>query len=424
VAGASILACAAFLAWPTERFVEAFLRASRGRERIGSLLFFHEGATDTVAVVTKDYGFHDPGAKSLITNGVAMSATVKPVWRYMSAEGHLPVLMAAEPRRALAIGVGTGITLAAVVSHPEVERIDAVELSEGVLRALRSFDDENGRADLDPRVRIVRDDGRRFLERTRERFDVVTVEPPPPIVAGSSNLYSLDFYRLVRRALRPGGVTAQWLPLHAQSLASARMTARTFLAAFPHVQLWLPSVRDAVLLGSDRPLALDVARLDAAYATPATEANLRDAYLETPEALLGAYLLDRDGIERWAGPGAILTDERPLMEFFRSQGSNMGDREIATLLEIPQASLGWTTGLDETRARAVENENAALRLYVRSQARDSVADAVDAARRARGTEFLRYRLGCAGAQLDALPAGAEAQRARCRDLGPPPSLLR
>ncbi len=423
IAVSALLACAALLAWPTGRFVEAFLRASRGRESIGTLLFFHEGATDTVAVVTKEYGFRDPRAKSLLTNGIAMSATVTPVRRYMAAEGHLPVLFAPEPRRALAVGVGTGITLAAVVSHPSIERVDAVELSEGVLRALRSFDAENDRADLDPRVRVVRDDGRRFLSRTTERYDLVTAEPPPPIVAGSSSLYSLEFYRLVRRSLNPGGVMVQWLPLHAQSLASARMTARTFLAAFPHAQLWLPSVRDAVLLGSERPLRLDLARLDAAYAESRTASNLRAAYLETPEAFLATFLLDREGIDRWTGLGEILTDERPRMEFFRSHGSNFDDRDLATLLEQPRADLAWASGLDEARAIRIETERQALRLYVRGQARESAADGLEAARISRGTDFFLHRLGCAPAQLDAISTGrfgagaeVEGHLARCRAL--------
>ena len=100
---------------------------------MGELLYFHEGASDTVAIVRRTYGFRDPEAKSLITNGVAMSATVKPVWRYMALEGHLPALLSRAPRSALAVGVGTGITLGAVVSHPSIETITAVELSGGVI---------------------------------------------------------------------------------------------------------------------------------------------------------------------------------------------------------------------------------------------------------------------------------------------------
>ncbi len=426
VALALTAACAAPLLLAHDRFVEAFLRASRGRERIAELLYFHEGVTDTVAIVKKDYGFYDPDAKSLLTNGVAMSATVKPVWRYMAVEGHLPVLLAPLPRRVLVIGLGTGITLGAVASQREPASITAVELSEGVLSGLRFFAAENERADRDARVRLVHADGRHFLERTDSTFDAITLEPPPPIVAGSSHLYSLDFYALARRHLVPGGVLVQWLPLHAQSLVSARMTARTFLDEFPSVQLWLPSIRDAVLVGSDRPLGMDARRVLDAYGTQRTRASLARAYLETPEAFLATLLLDREGVERFAGSAPEITDERPRSEFFRSLGPNMTDREIAPLFELPQASWGFVTGMEESLAQRVETENRALRLYLRSETEESASLALEAARLAAGTEFFRYRLGCAGGQLEWIAraldlrgadGSLQAQLEKCRGFG-------
>jgi len=388
------------------RFVQSFLSASRGSEAIGELLFFRESATDTIAVVRKEYGFHDPDAKSLLTNGVAMTATVKPVWRYMAAEGHLPVLLARDPRRALAVGVGTGITLGAVASHDVVESIVAVELSEGVIEALPLFARENDRAYGDPRVRLVRQDGRHWLEMTGERFGVVTVEPPPPIVAGAVHLYSREFYQAILARLEPGGVVAQWLPLHAQSLASARMTARTFLDAFPHVQLWLPSVRDAVLLGTRDAPRLDRARLEAAWSSARTRSSLSRAFLETPEALLGTLLLDRAEIGTWVGDAPPITDDRPRMEFFRSQGGNMGDRDIATLLEPAQAAWSFVAELEGRPdfATAIARENAALRSYVRAATAGDPRLHVAAARESRGTEFFLYSFGCTTEQLARHPS--------------------
>jgi len=425
-------ACAApLLAADTGRFVDAFLGATRSSGRIGELLFFHEGSTDTVAIVRNEYGFHDPQAKSLITNGVAMSATVKPVWRYMAQEGHLPVLFAASPRKALAVGVGTGITLGAVVSHREIESIVAIELSEGVMRGLPIFEHENGLAYEDPRVRLLREDGRHYLELTDESFDVITLEPPPPIVAGSVHLYSRDFYDLCLEHLNAGGAVAQWLPLHAQSLASARMTARTFLDAFPHVMLWLPSVRDAVLVGAREPLGLDLGRLFESFDDPETRANLDAAYLETPEAFLGTYLLDRAGIETWAGDAPVITDDHPLMEFFRHQGGNMSDRDIETLLVPPQADWDWVDGLGSLPALgdSVVRENRALRLYVRGAVKGEPTARVAAARGSQGTEFHLYGFGCATAQLDALRAAPDTSPdllrthvERCRQLAPPAAM--
>lgn len=419
VAGAVAAACALPLAAGGRPFVEAFLRATSSHEKIGELLYFHEGATDTVAVVRKEYGFHDPEAKSLITNGVAMSATVKPVWRYMALEGHLPLLLGADPRRALAVGVGTGITLGALVSHPELESIDAIELSRGVVGGLPQFAAENGRAWEDPRVRLRVEDGRHWLELSDTAYDVITIEPPPPIVAGSVQLYSLDFYRLCLRRLRPGGVVAQWLPLHSQSTLSARMSVRSFLDAFPHAALWFPSAQDAVLVGSAEPLRIDLGRLHAAYTEPRTRANLEQAYLETPAALLGSYLLDRAGLERWVGDVPQITDEHPRMEFFRNQGGNMHQRDRLPLIDLPQPELPFDA--DPELAERVALENRALRLYLRAVALGDPAAGGQAVRLSRGTEFYLYRMGCASAQLAGLdPSAASlraAQCARMRDAG-------
>lgn len=407
VGSACVLAVACLLPLASERkrFVEAFLAASPDAETIGEVLYYEEGSTDTIAVVRREYGYHDHEAKSLITNGIAMTATVKPVWRYMSAEGHLPVLFRPEARNALAVGVGTGITLSALVSHPELESIVAVELSEGVLGGLEHFEYENARGFADPRVRLVRDDGRHWMELNDTRFDVITLEPPPPIVAGSVHLYSAEFYDLCNRRLTEGGVVAQWLPLHAQSLASARMTARTFLDAYPYAMLWLPSVRDAVLIGSLEPLELDLGRVERAYATAPTRENLEAAFLETPEALLATFLLDRDGIAEWVGDAPPITDEHPRMEFFLSLGPNMKDAEIATLLGLRQGTFGRVPGLAPTRLATIVRENDLLRGYAASIVRGDRQAGVTAARGSRATEFFLHPYGCTTLQLDALRRG-------------------
>lgn len=384
------LACVLGMSVSDRPFREAYSRTRGADETVP--LFFREGASDTVAVVRRDYGFRDPDVKSVVVNGIAMTATVKPVWRYMAAEGHLPALLAPAPTRALLVCVGTGITLEALASHATVTAIDAVDMSEGILEALPVFARENREAFRDPKVRLVHADGRHHLELSDERYEVISLEPPPPIVAGSVHLYTLDFYTLCRKRLAPRGVVAQWLPLHAQSLASARATARTFLEAFPHAQLWLPSVRDAILLGSEAELRLDPARVAAAYADPRTKASLDAAYLETAEALTATYLLDRDGIAAWAAGADVVTDDRPTMEFYRRYGRNMTDAEIGTLLDAAG------------RVAPGDPERAAHLLYLRAEATDDQVLARTAAAATRSTGFGRYRFGCDAPQLEALRA--------------------
>jgi spermidine synthase len=421
---AIVVVCGLVVMLPPRPYVEAFSRAGRAQEAAGETLFYREGATDTVAVVRRDYGFRDPDAKSVLVNGIAMTATVKPVWRYMAAEGHLPALFAPSPTRGLVICVGTGITLGALASHESVTSIDAIDLSESILAALPVFDRENRAAYRDPKVRLLNADGRHVLELSDRRYGLITLEPPPPIVAGSVHLYTREFYRLCRTHLEPGGVVAQWLPLHAQSLASAKATARTFVEGFPYVQLWLPSIRDAVLIGSDRPLRLNLENVRAAYASPATRASLEAAYFETPEALLATYLLDRAGVALWSAGADLVTDDRPSIEFFRRYGRTMSDGEIATLLAQPLGPIDALLGSDADPAlrSAVANEREAHLLYLRAGIDKDPARSREAALASRATRFGLYRLGCDGPQLDALraePAGDAAWRKQtemCRGL--------
>jgi spermidine synthase len=157
-----------------------------------------------------------------------------------------------------------------------------------------------------------------------------------------------------------------------------------------------------VLIGSDRPLTLDIDRVKVAYAAPGTRANLEAAYLETPEALLATFLLDRDGIARWSAGADLITDDRPWMEFFRRYGRTMSDREIGSLLAVPPGDFDWITGADPADRSALEAERHAHVLYVRSEIDDDPAGQREAAVATRSTRFGRYRMGCDTTQLETL----------------------
>ena len=113
---------------------------------------------------------------------------------------------------ALVIALGSGMTAGCLARH--AERVTVVELEPEVLGAAAAFAAWNHDALHDPRVRGVIDDGRHFLLTSGgARYDVITVDPPPPVeTAGSSLLYSLEWYGLIKARLRPGGILQEWLP--------------------------------------------------------------------------------------------------------------------------------------------------------------------------------------------------------------------
>ena len=84
---------------------------------------------------------------------------------------------------------------------------------------------------------LVIDDGRRYLERTPGQYDVITIEPPPPVeAAGSSLLYSKEFYQIIKRRLSPGGILQQWLP-RGDAVVRASV-ARALKESFPDVRVF------------------------------------------------------------------------------------------------------------------------------------------------------------------------------------------
>ncbi len=171
-----------------------------------------EGAVTSVAVAR----YEENGAvlfKALRTPGVAMSNTAFGARRYMGMMAHVPMLLARDPSDVLLVCFGVGNTARSILSHPELEHLDIVDVSPEVLALSPRFAEVTGSDPLlDPRVTVRVDDGRHHLLTTDRRYDVITAEPPPPMNAGVVNLYTREYYEAAQRVLEPGGVAVQWLP--------------------------------------------------------------------------------------------------------------------------------------------------------------------------------------------------------------------
>ena len=284
-------------------------------------MLLDEGPQDTTAVVD----VHAGGGRAqrlIYSNGISYTGDNGPSRRYMRLLGHLPALLADDPERSLVICVGTGMTAAALSRHPEVRTLELVDISPVVHRTLPLFAHVNDRVFTDPRVVIHQADGRQFMGRAPRAYGVITLEPPPPRAAGAASLYTVEMYQRARQALRPGGVIAQWLPLHGLTDGELRLLARSFLAVFPDAALFLLNPDEAALVGSPTPLVLDLPRLHARLAAPGVQQSLRAIGFagSDPRALAGEILalapLHGAALDAFVGPGPLVTDDRPLVESF------------------------------------------------------------------------------------------------------------
>jgi len=232
----------------------------------------------------------------------------------MRLQALLPLLIhSGEPRTALVVGFGTGITAGALLADSGLKTRVVAELLPSVVRAATFFSGNQGAA-TDPRIEIRIGDGRQELLRHSQRYDLITLEPPPPSAAGVVNLYSTDFYELCRTRLQPGGLMAQWWPLPTQNDEDSRSLVRSFLDVFPNATAWSTDIYEVLLVGSSSPIELDGERIAGRYSQPGVRSVLAEVGIESPEALLATWVTDRTGLERFARDALPVTDDRPLIE--------------------------------------------------------------------------------------------------------------
>jgi spermidine synthase len=158
------------------------------------------------------------------------------------------------PRNVLVICLGMGTSFRSAVSWGVPTT--TIELIPSVVDLFPYFHADAATVLSQPGARVVIDDGRRYLERTRERYDIIVIDPPPPVeAAGASLLYSREFYAAVRPRLSEGGILQQWFP--GGDLRLAASVARSLKESFRYVKVFASIERWGLhFLASDSPIVL------------------------------------------------------------------------------------------------------------------------------------------------------------------------
>lgn len=270
------------------------------------LFWWKEGAQTTAAVRIRP-----SGRRLLYLDGLHQASDARDVVLMHRLIGHLPMALHPNPARAAVIGLGGGVTAGAVSQHHSM--VDVIELSPSVVESAAWFSHVNYNVLRQPNVTLRIDDGRNFLLSRSGRYDVITADLIQPEHAGAGSLYSREYFRLVRRALAPGGLALQWIgdrPAH-----EYRLMVRTFLEVFPNSTLWAGG---HLLVGSVRPPTFVRSEFARQLQYQPTRAALEDVGLGRFEQLLERYVAGPAELKALTGPGAVLTDDRPVVEYFKS----------------------------------------------------------------------------------------------------------
>lgn len=292
------------LAAPPLRFVE--------QPEGSRLLSYREGVLAAVSVVEDRQGVARLRINNRQQEGSSSSLQVD------GRQALLPLLLHPAPRSALFLGLGTGLTASAAAQDRGLQ-VQVVELLPEVIAAAQLFQPAYADPAAAARLQIHAADARRYVQATAQRHDLIVSDNFHPARSGSAALYTVEHFAAVRRALAPGGLFCQWLPLHQLDADSLRSIVAAFRTVYPQgsallASLSLPTPVLGLLGRADGGLRLDVAGLRerlqqaAAWPRPPAAFGLHDEW-----ALLGSFVAGPQALARLAGDAPPNTDDRPVV---------------------------------------------------------------------------------------------------------------
>jgi len=308
--------------WDLGSFSSGFFRVSIAREYVyrkihkrdwktPELVFYEDGMATTVSVDRWDkiYSLKNNG-KVDASNDADMPTQI--------IVGLLPFLFYSEPHppKVALVGYGSGVTAGAITQYP-IASLEVVELEEAVYRGSRFFENDNHRPLQNPKVNARVGDGRNFLTQRSDKFDVIVSEPSNPWLTGVSNLFTREYFQLVKTRLADHGIFCQWAQLYEMAPWNIKTILGTVRSEFPYVYVFAAEdwSSDTILIGSRDPLPLDYDVVERAFRDPVTRAEARRGGFNSPHDVFAYVLLGPDELEAFTAGAPLNTDDNARIEF-------------------------------------------------------------------------------------------------------------
>src|SRR5206468_7214777 len=185
-----------------------------------------------------------------------------------------------------------------------------------VINASPYFDCINLNSLGDSRTHVVLDDARVYLTHTDKTYDVITSEPSNPWMAGMSNLFTTDFYRIVRERLSPNGVFGQWIQTYELSEETFKVILASIHDVFPHVVVFRPVVGDVVVLASQRPIQIPWEIFRKRFSDDRAFASFERVGIMKPDQIFFHFYATEDVVGRFIADTAVRnTDDNVWLEY-------------------------------------------------------------------------------------------------------------
>jgi spermidine synthase len=215
------------------------------------------------------------------------------------------------------VGLASGCTLGAALCHP-VEEVICAEIEPAMTEASKLFQDVNYEYWKDKRARVVIEDGRNFLFLSREKYDCIISEPSNPWISGLGNLFTREFYQIVKEHLNEGGIFALWIPAYITSLSDFKGMIATVCSVFPSVSLWNypPIYADVLVICSNEPFNLSLDEIEKKIeGNPQIKESLQRIGISSAWDVLRGFLIADKKVLQFSKGYPLNTDDLPLIEY-------------------------------------------------------------------------------------------------------------
>lgn len=334
----------------------AYGRYAATRVGEADIIYMGEGWNASVAVSRTGNGvlnYHNAGK---------IQASSEPQdMRLQRMLGHLTTLIPKDPKNALVIGCGAGVTAGAVSIDPAVQKLTIAEIEPLVPSVVsKYFSEHNFSVVTNPKTRIHIDDARHFLQTTDEKFDAITSDPLDPWVKGAAMLYSREFFETVKSRLNPGGVVTLFVQLYESNNEAVKSEVATFMEAFPNGMIFGNTSEgagyDMVLLGQVEPTVINLDEMQAKLSRPEyapIAQSLAEIGMYNVVDLFSTFAGNKQQLEPWLADATINRDRNLKLQYLAGLGVHLYQSDViyAGMLRhaaFPEATF---TGSPEMLAR-------------------------------------------------------------------------
>lgn len=329
-------------------------------EPLEKLLFYKEGPLATVAVTENSLRY-----RTIFVDNVGVAGTEPMLLTDQKSLAHVPMLLLDSPKSALTVGFGSGGASYSYTLHPELHRIDCIEITETVVEAAPTLTDSNhdvvmyapeyrrrmgqepkgfplwndggksGWWKIDSRYQIILDDVRSYLHFTDAHYDIIATDCTDLRYKSNANLYDLEYFTLCRQKVTDNGMVVVWMPLAGLSDEAFRVALRTFYRVFPNMEVFYMNNEPThyiLLIGTKAPLRINVKRMQEKLSVPAVQRDLAELNLDSVEKILSCFVCGREALADFLRGEILNTEDFPYLEF-ESPRFGYGDAPILMNLD-------------------------------------------------------------------------------------------